>query len=133
MNMLGDILAILCLLGGIFFMFVGAVGVVRFPDAYNRLHAASKCSTLGLMGFLLAAVFHIGTVAVALKALLTLIFAFVAMPVGSHILAKAAHIDGLEQWERTLSDELADDKAAAEAEAEREAKKNSLESRPSAA
>ncbi|MBL1218226.1 MAG: hypothetical protein D8M59_12115 [Planctomycetes bacterium] len=108
-RVLADSLACICLLAGMFFLFVGAVGIVRFPDAYNRLHASSKCSTLGLLGLVLAAIFHVGTLAVATKGLLTVLFAFVATPVGSHILAKAAHMDLLKQWPGTLSDELAED------------------------
>ena len=109
MGWLSDALAVFFLVWGLFFMLVGAIGVVRLPDAYNRLHASSKCSTLGLLGLLLGAVFHVATVSVAIKALLTAAFAFVATPVGSHILAKAAHVDDLEQWHCTISDELADD------------------------
>lgn len=114
-----DIVASVFLFGGLFFMMVGAFGIVRFPDAYNRLHASSKCSTFGLLGLLLGAVFHIGTLAVTTKAILTLIFAFVATPVGSHILAKAAHMDQLRQWPKTLSDELADDMPERRGESER--------------
>lgn len=110
MDLLADILATICLAAGLFFFLIGAIGIVRFPDAYNRMHASSKCSTLGLLGLLLGAVFHLGTLAVTTKALLTIIFAFVATPVGSHILARAAHMNGLKQWGRTLSDELAIDR-----------------------
>lgn len=106
---INDIIASFFVIAGLAFMLVGAVGIVRFPDAFNRLHASSKCSTLGLLGLLLGAVFHIGTIAVTTKAALTVLFAFVATPIGSHILAKAAHIDGLKQWRKTLSDELAED------------------------
>lgn len=106
MDTLADILAALCLSAGLFFLLVGAIGIVRFPDAYNRMHASSKCSTLGLLGLLLGAVFHLGTLAVTTKALLTIVFAFVATPVGTHILARAAHMDGLRQWGKTLSDDL---------------------------
>lgn len=108
--LIGDILSIFFALAGIFFMFVGAIGVVRLPDAYNRLHATSKCSTLGVMGLALAAVFHVGTLAVTTKAIMTVVFAFVAAPVGSHMLAKAAHLNGLKPWERQLSDELQQDR-----------------------
>lgn len=100
-----EILAIISLLFGLFFMLVGAVGVVRMPDMYLRMHAMSKCSTLGLLGLLLAAVFHLGTLGVATKAAMTILFAFVATPVGSHILAKAALHDRAPQWPGTLSDE----------------------------
>lgn len=105
-----DIFACFFVAFGVFFMFVGALGILRFPDAYNRLHAATKCTTLGLAGLALAAVFHIGTMAVLAKALIIILFAFVATPVGSHILAKAAHMDRMKQWNRTLADELCEDK-----------------------
>ncbi len=112
MNLLLDALSILLLLFGLVFMLVGAVGVVRLPDAYHRLHAASKCSTLGLLGLLLAAVVHLNTVDVVTKSALIIVFTFIAAPVGSHILAKAAHRVGLEQWSGTLSDELDGEEAA---------------------
>lgn len=103
-----DIAAIACLTMGLFFMLVGGVGVVRLPDVYHRLHAASKCSTLGLLGLVLAAMLHVGTLAVITKSIAVIGFAFVAVPVGSHILAKAAHRDNAPQWKGTLGDELAD-------------------------
>lgn len=111
MQLIFDTLAIFFLIAGLFFMFVGALGVVRLPDAYHRLHAASKCSTLGLMGLVMAAMLHIGTLDVITKSIAVILFAFAATPVGSHMLAKAAHRDKAEQWKGTLSDELAQDKA----------------------
>jgi multicomponent Na+:H+ antiporter subunit G len=108
---IADILACLSLVGGLFFMFVGALGVYRFPDAYNRVHAASKCTTLGLTGLLVAACFSIGDPVIVSKALITIAFTFVATPVGSHLISKAAHHAGAPMWDRTLSDELAEDKA----------------------
>ena len=130
MQLIFDILAIFFLLGGVFFMLVGAIGVVRLPDAYHRLHAASKCSTLGLMGLVLAAMLHVGTLDVITKSIAVILFAFAATPVGSHMLAKAAHRDNAEQWKGTLSDELAEDKARADravgkAEAAQDGKKKS--------
>jgi len=101
----------LVLLVGLFFMLIGAVSLHRLPDAYNRLHGASICVTLGLTCMLLAAAQELGSAAVVSKALITLVFSFVASPIGSHLLAKAAHHGGLEQWGETLGDELAEDKA----------------------
>ncbi len=106
-----DLLSAIALLGGLFFMLVGAIGVVRLPDAYNRIHAASKCVTLGLTGMLIAACFHLGTMPVVSKALVTIVFTLVATPMGSHLLAKAAHHGRAPQWDHTLSDELAEDKS----------------------
>ena len=105
MSIVVEILALFCLTIGLFFMLVGAIGVVRLPDAYHRLHAASKCSTLGILGLLLGAVFHIGALDVLTKSTMMVMFAFVATPVGSHILAKAALLDRCHKWEGTISDE----------------------------
>lgn len=109
---IADILASAALLCGVFFMWVGAFGLVRLPDSYNRIHAASKCTTLGLTGMLLAACFHLGDPVTVSKAVITIVFTFVATPAGSHMLAKAAHHGHSPQWDRTLSDELAEDKAS---------------------
>ncbi len=106
-----DVTTAVVLLIGLFFMLIGAVSLHRLPDAYNRLHGASICVTLGLTCMLVAAAQELGSAAVVSKALITLVFSFVASPIGSHLLAKAAHHGGLEQWEKTLGDELAEDKA----------------------
>ncbi len=113
MNWIVEAVALVSMAFGLFFMMVGVLGLLRFPDVYNRIHAASKCTTLGLLGLLIAAVLHVGTFGVFTKAVLTLVFAFVATPVGSHMLAKAAHRDGAPQWGKTLSDELAEDRGEA--------------------
>jgi len=105
-----DAVTAVFLVAGLAFMLVGVLGIVRLPDAYHRLHASSKCTTLGLMGLLVAAAVHIGTSGAVVKAVLTMVFAFVATPVGSHVLAKSAHAAGMPQWDRTLSDELAEDR-----------------------
>lgn len=105
-----DFISAAFLLAGLFFMFVGALGVVRLPDAYNRIHAASICVTLGLSAMLVAACFHLNAAPILTKSAITIVFIFVATPIGSHMLAKAAHDTNLPQWENTLSDELAEDK-----------------------
>ncbi|MHC4975943.1 MAG: monovalent cation/H(+) antiporter subunit G [Planctomycetota bacterium] len=109
-NAATDFLAAFFLLSGIIFMVIGSVGTHRLPDAYNRMHAASKCVTLGLTGMLLAACFHLGSVPVISKAVITIIFTFVATPIGTHMLAKASHHARLTQWQNTLEDQLATDK-----------------------
>lgn len=107
-----DLLAAGSLLLGLFFMVVGAVGVHRMPDAYHRMHAASKCTTLGLTGMLTAACLHLsieGSIDVVTKAIATIVFTFIATPIGTHLLAKAAHKGGAEQWGATRGDEYAED------------------------
>ena len=110
-----DLLAVLFLAGGVFFMFVGAVGIFRMPDAYHRIHAASKCSTLGIIGMLLAVVFHVGSLAIITKAAMVIVFSFVALPVGSHMMAMAAMRVRSRQWVHTRADEHAEDYPDAQA------------------
>jgi multicomponent Na+:H+ antiporter subunit G len=117
-----NILSMLALLGGLFFMFIGALGLYRLPDLYNRMHAATKCITLGITGMLIAVIFRmavqegdpqqVSIVGGVTKAVLVIAFQFVAAPVASHMLSRAAHKDRLKQWEGTLSDELTEDGAS---------------------
>ena len=142
-----NVLTALALIAGLFFMFVGAFGVVRLPDFYSRTHAASKCVTLGIAGLLAGLVLFVGvarttpaaasgeataeldaetyadapageapTFAATTKAILVLAFVFIAAPVGSHMLARAAHLAGVRPWEGTLSDELEEDRDGDKAE-----------------
>ena len=109
-----DLLAVASLCAGLFFMILGPIGIHRFPDAFNRIHAASKCTTLGLTFLLFAVCLHVADTVTVSKAIMTIVFTFVAAPVGSHMVAKAAHHAHDTIWEGTLSDELAEDKADAQ-------------------
>ena len=104
------LLSAAALLCGVFFMAVGALSLLRLQDCYARIHGASKCTTLGLTGMLVAACIYIADPATVSKALITMVFTFVANPIGSHLLAKAAHHAGAGVSDTTVGDELADDK-----------------------
>ena len=74
-----------------FFLLVGAIGLVRLPDFYMRLHAPTKASTLGVGGVLLASMllsWQAGRPGVA--ELLITLFVFVTAPVSANLLAQAA-------------------------------------------
>lgn len=111
-----DILAIGLLAFGLFFMSVGALGLVRLPDFYNRMHAATKCVTLGITGLLIGAGILFAThegaspLNVVITVLLVVTFQFIANPVGGHLLSKAAHLDRCPSWSKTLDDELSEDR-----------------------
>lgn len=117
MHLVFDLVTFFFLAFGLFFMTVGAVGLLRLPDMYHRMHAATKGVTLGISGMLMAALFSLPThqeasaVAIFTKVVLVILFQFVANPVGAHLLAKAAHHDGCPMWKGTLSDELEEDNA----------------------
>ena len=108
--MIADILlyaaAILLLLGAGFTL-LAALGMVRLPDLYTRMHAASKAGAVGGGFILLAVALHSQDAAVALRAILGIIFIFLTTPVSAHLLAKASYISGYRPCEETSVDELA--------------------------
>lgn len=101
--LLVHILVTLFLAAGIFFMLVGTIGLLRFPDFYTRLHATGKCDTLGggliIIGLLIYHLFHYaGTPLVPIKLLFLIMFIFIANPTATHAIMKAAYQTGLKPW-----------------------------------
>ena len=92
------VLAIILLLAGFFFMTVAAIGVLRFPDFYTRIHASGKADTLGVFLSLLGLAVYEGPSLVSIKIILIAIFILVANPIGTHVLAKAAFRSGIKPW-----------------------------------
>lgn len=95
MSLLIDIASGLCLLAGAFFCLVGAVGLLRMPDFYTRMHAASVLETLGADLILLGLVLQAGLTLVAIKLLMIGLLIFFASPTASHALARAALLSGI--------------------------------------
>ena len=82
--------AFLLLTGG-FFSLVGAIGLVRLPDFFCRMHAPTKASTLGVGGILLASMaFSAAQGSAGFAELLITLFVFVTAPVSANLLAQAA-------------------------------------------
>ena len=89
------------------FVLVSAIGVVRLPDVYMRLHAATKAGTLGAGLILAAAALLFGSLAVSVKSLVVFLFLLLTAPVAAHVLGRASYYEGTEKWSRTGLDELA--------------------------
>jgi multicomponent Na+:H+ antiporter subunit G len=98
--------AILILIGSAFIL-TASIGLLRLPDLYSRMHAASKAGTLGSCVVLLALAVHANDAAISLRALAGVAFFLLTVPISSHLLAKAAHGAGYRLWERSECDELA--------------------------
>ncbi|MBU1888347.1 MAG: monovalent cation/H(+) antiporter subunit G [Candidatus Omnitrophica bacterium] len=94
---------------GLFFDFVGCLGLVRLPDVYNRLQASTKCITLGTCSILFGAFLIQGATASGIKALLCMVFLILTSPVSAHALARAAHRSGVKLWEKSVVDKYADE------------------------
>jgi len=81
---------------GTFSLITGAVGVLRLPDVYTRMHAASITDTLGAGSIILGLMLQAGPTLVAAKLLLILVFIFFTSPASSFALAHAALSSGVE-------------------------------------
>ncbi len=98
------------LLIGVLFDLFGCIGLVRLPDIYNRLQAATKCVTLGTCLILIGSAVVVGSAAIVLKSLLFIIFLLITSPTAAHALAKASHASGIRLWEGSVCDLLEEEK-----------------------
>jgi len=89
---------------GLLFDLMGTIGLVRLPDVYNRLQAATKCVTLGTCLILVGLLVRNGFDALGVKALLCALFVLLTSPVGAHAIARGAHISGVLLWEKSVCD-----------------------------
>lgn len=104
------ILIILFLLIGTFFIFSSAVGIIRFPGVFTRLHAATKAPTLGIASMLIGTFLflYVAHGLLSGKLLLAIIFILLTNPVGGHMLSRAAHKSGVKPYLRHREDEYED-------------------------
>jgi multicomponent Na+:H+ antiporter subunit G len=87
---LREIALVLTLVGGAAFTGLAGIGVWRMPDFLNRMHAASKASTLGLLLLCAAAALAFGWSAATLDCALAALFLLLTSPVSGHLLGRAA-------------------------------------------
>lgn len=97
----------LLLLAGSAFVLVSAIGVLRFPDVFMRMHAATKAGTLGAGLVLAGAAVVFGDLGITVRTLVVFLFLLLTAPVAAHVLGRAAYYDGVPRWDRTRLDELA--------------------------
>ena len=92
------IVAAVLVLSGVFFLAMGGVGLVRFPDFYTRMHAAGKCDTLGVLLVLVGLAVFEGPTLASVKILLIAVFMFLTSPTSTHAIARAALTHKVRLW-----------------------------------
>lgn len=93
---------------GALFSLVASIGLIRLPDVYTRMHAASKAGTLGSGLALVAIAVHATDTGTMTRALAGVVFFLLTAPVSSHLLAKAAYAVGYRLHSSSVRDEMAD-------------------------
>ena len=92
------VVAVLLICSGVFFLFMGALGMIRFPDFYTRMHAAGKCETLGSLLLLTGLAWAEGFTLSSVKLLIIALFIFVTSPTATHAIARAAYKNRVPFW-----------------------------------
>ncbi len=90
---------------GVIFMILGCLGLVRLPDVYNRLQAATKSVTLGVCSMLLGVIILKGFSAMSGKAFLCIVFILITSPTSAHALARGAYKSKVRLCKNTVCDQ----------------------------
>ena len=102
--MIIDIIVIVLLFGGLFFFTVGAIGILRFPDFFSRLHPAGKLDTAGLLMTMTGMALYMlhdvsrSSLFTGFKIILIVVFVFITSPTATHAIIDAGVRAGLRPW-----------------------------------
>jgi len=106
---MSDIIGYILIIVGILFDIFGCIGLVRFPDVYNRLQASTKCVTLGTILLLIGVAVISGLGATSAKAIICAVFILITSPTAAHAIAKGAYASGVKLWENSVVDKYAEE------------------------
>ena len=107
---MSDIIGYILITLGILFDIFGCIGLVRFPDVYNRLQASTKCVTLGTILLLIGVAVICGVGPTSAKAIVCAVFILITSPTAAHAIAKGAYASGVKLWEGSVVDKYGQDK-----------------------
>jgi multicomponent Na+:H+ antiporter subunit G len=106
---MSDTIGLVFMVVGLAFDVFGCLGLVRLPDVYNRLQAATKCVTLGTCSILFGTFLIVGPTAAGFKALMCMVFLILTSPVAAHAIARGAHRAGVKLAKGSVIDTYAED------------------------
>ena len=106
---MSDITGYILITVGILFDICGCIGLVRFPDVYNRLQASTKCVTLGTILVLVGVALVSASGPITAKAIICAVFILITSPTAAHAIAKGAYASGVKLWENSVVDKYAEE------------------------
>ncbi|MGV8969988.1 MAG: monovalent cation/H(+) antiporter subunit G [Microbacteriaceae bacterium] len=104
-----DLAAAVCLVVGGLLSFAAGVGLLRFPDALSRLHAATKPQILGLIFIVVAVALSARSWSTLLVLLPVLVFQMLTAPISAHMVGRAGYRASNFRRDLMRADELAAD------------------------
>ena len=108
-----DLVAAVLILLAAFLTLAAAVGLIRFPDALSRLHAATKPQILGVILVVVALALSVRSWTVLLLLIPVIVFQLLTAPISAHMVGRAGYRAGDYDPDTLIADELAPDVAAA--------------------
>lgn len=103
-----DVIAGALIVAGCLLALLGGVGVLRLPDVFGRMHAATKPPTLGLVLVAAGAILRVDSLADVTFLVLVVGLQFLTAPVGAHLVGRSAYASGGQLAPDTVMDDLAD-------------------------
>lgn len=101
-----DIIIDILIVLGTFFNLLAAIGILRLPDLYLRMHASAKASSLGLSLLLLAVIIKFPTLSIIIKSMLIVLIIFITAPLAGHMISRVGHLLKVPKWKDTVKDDL---------------------------
>jgi multicomponent Na+:H+ antiporter subunit G len=93
---------------GILFNLFGCIGLIRLPDVYTRLQAATKCVTLGTCSILVGVLLHFGFNEAGVKAMVAIPILFFTSTVAAHALIRGSYKFGIKLGDKSVKDDYKD-------------------------
>lgn len=108
MNFYVEVIASAVLIFGGIFLLIGSIGLARLPDAYMRLHAPTKATTLGIAGVLMASciIQSYRQESLSISEWLITLFLIITAPIAANMIAKAALHHDIEPIDKTQGQDL---------------------------
>jgi multicomponent Na+:H+ antiporter subunit G len=99
------IIALILISIGVLFNLLGCIGLLRLPDVYNRLQAATKCVTLGCCSIMMGVLLHFGFSDAGIKALIAIPLLFFSSTVAAHALIRGTYHFGVKMSDKSIKDD----------------------------
>lgn len=106
MSIVQEIASAALLIIGTLLLVLAGIGIVRMPDIFLRMSAASKASSLGAGCVLLAVAVSAADIAITVRAIAGVLFLFLTTPVAAHMIGRAAYLIGVPLWKGMVVDDL---------------------------
>jgi len=106
MTEIADILVVIFLMTGAFFMLIAAIGIIRLPDLPTRMHASTKAGAMGAILIMGGVVFSFLEWLAFARGMAIVFFIILTAPIAAHVIGRAGYFVGVPLWDRTVKDEL---------------------------